>query len=114
MQQSRDMLQKTVKDMGFISARTIIPGVNDKNTDLFLLRSYMLEDKHGMQYVEDIVAEAIVKNAFVIVTGHHLDNKTYLSTPPELFEQMVQYVRERVEIVTVAEGTKYLKQLKGT
>lgn len=90
-----DQLRKVVKELGFRAARTIETGINVPGTDSFILHSFMLEDKHTLSDIERELDALEKENGWLILTFHHINDKTYLSTPPELLDQIVRLVLKR-------------------
>jgi hypothetical protein len=112
-----DQLKKVVAETeipgDFIAARTVERGINTEETNPFLLKSFALESTHGLRDVKADLEETINTRGWLILTFHHIDSKTWLSTPPELFEEIIKLILEHeVEIKPVCYGAKnYLKRV---
>lgn len=92
-----------------IAARAIEYCINMHGDDPFLLKSFMVEDKHTLKDVQIAVEDAIKANGWLILTFHHIDDKTFISTPPEQFREMIAYIRKRnVQITTIKDGISRL------
>ncbi len=101
-----EQLCSVVKKLSFIAARTIFPGINRPGIgDPILLFSLMVEKKHSMADIKKYLDELEEIGGWLILTFHHIDDKTLISTPPELFEEIVWSVAERqISMVTMREG----------
>ncbi len=98
-------LRLHIGTMGFTAARTIDTGINMPSTNLLALKCFQVENTHTIKDVDTLLQEAIAMNSWLILCFHHLDDKTFISTPPALFENIVQHIiRQRVPIVTLSEG----------
>lgn len=100
-------LIESARKAGFVAARTVKHGMNSADTDPMLLRSFALEDKHTLEDVARELEKVVPRLGWLILTFHHLDDKTYISTPPDMFERMVEHIIAcGVPIVTLAEGAQ--------
>jgi peptidoglycan/xylan/chitin deacetylase (PgdA/CDA1 family) len=94
-----------------VAARTIRPGINTQATDPLLLRSLMVERKHGLEEIAKQLDAAISREGWLILTFHLIDDKTPISTPPALFEAAIRTIAERaLPVVTLMEGTRRYRQ----
>ena len=100
---------RTITDSQFAVGRTIDFGINTSQTDPLLLKSFMIEDKHTLSDVKQVLEDTIDTRGWLILTFHHIDDKTFISTPPELFESMISsIIATGIEFVTVKEGARRL------
>ncbi len=104
-----DSLVGTVKSLGYESARTTNAGLNNTNESVLKLNSFVVEDKHTLEDVGREIQKAKDEKKWLILTFHHIDDKTFISTPPELFEKMIQSIHNSgIKVVTVSEGVEQM------
>ena len=105
----RDLVAEQMgwRGMEFLAARTVEDGINLPTTDPFLLKCFSVRKEHTTSDVMERMETAVREGGWLILTFHHLDNKTHLSTPPQLFEEMLlEILKTKVEIVKLEEGAK--------
>jgi len=67
----------------------------------------MLEDKHTLADVRSALSATIELNGWLILTFHHIDDKTFISTPPKLFQEIIAHIQILdVDVVTMRRGSK--------
>lgn len=105
----RDLVAKQM-DWGwteFLAARTVEDGINLPTTDRFLLKSFSVHNNHTINDVMERAEAAIKEEGWLILTFHHLDDRTYLSTPPQLFEEiLLSILKKNLRIVKLEEGAR--------
>ena len=118
-----------VQAAGFLGARTVDPGYNDKSTNRFLLKQQSVErggscltelgtidspPNTTLAQVENWIDTAAATNTWLILTFHQIDNNTNPSTncygaTPSMLQNIVNYLKNsNVDVVTVSQGlSKY-------
>lgn len=103
-------LTRTLGEIGFQAARTIDAGVN-MDSNLLHLQSLMLVKRQTVADISREMENALAERGWLILTFHHIDNTTDISTPPHVFETMIQtIVQSGITIVPVRDGVKFLIQ----
>ncbi len=107
-----DQLCSVVRRLNFTAARTIFPGINRPGIgDPMLLFSLMVEQKHSMADIKKYLEELQDIGGWLIFTFHHVDEKTFISTSPELLEEIIETIaRKEIKIVTMQEGADRYKK----
>lgn len=105
-------LEKIVRQFKFTAARTVFPGINRTGAfNPLLLFSFMVEKRHSLSQIKRGIEQLTDPGDWLILTFHHLDNKTFISTPPDLFEEMTHFIADKkIKIVTLSEGLERHKK----
>lgn len=108
---NRDV-QQIVRDAGFSSGRTVIPGVNGKNTDKFALFAKSVNADTTIAQVQAWIDEAKANRSWLVLVFHDisddLNGSPYGATPATL-QAIVSYLASQdVPVKTIAEGVNMM------
>jgi peptidoglycan/xylan/chitin deacetylase (PgdA/CDA1 family) len=107
-----DTVINAVKNAGYLGARNVEGGFNDKTTDKYLLESFSVESNTNISTVKSLIDSAIQDKTWLILLFHRTENNggQYSITPYNL-QQIVDYlIANNVLVVTNAQGIQILSQ----
>jgi peptidoglycan/xylan/chitin deacetylase (PgdA/CDA1 family) len=95
-----------LRGSAYRSARATINGNVVEGTDPYQLPRYSAEITSTFNQFKQQIDAAIAQKSWLILTFHRVDSSgTRYSIPPTLFNQVVDYVKQKnVPVVTVAQG----------
>jgi len=101
---------QAVKDAGYIGARSVNSGFNDKTADHYLLQDQHVEVGTTPAQVQTWIDQAIANKTWLILEFHQQDySGEQYSNTPETLQAIVNYIKQKnVRTVTMAEGLKLL------
>ena len=103
---------QAVKDAGYVGARSVNEGFNDKSADPFLLMDQHVESTVTPAQIETWIDQALANKQWLILEMHD-QNATgdQYSNSPATLQAVVDYLKQRnVKVVTVAQGLQIIKQ----
>jgi peptidoglycan/xylan/chitin deacetylase (PgdA/CDA1 family) len=111
---SDDMVIQSVKDAGYIAARSTRDGFNFKDTNHYQLRRQPGDKGQSFDDMKRWVDEAIRDKKWLILVFHQVSNQSCPQQPcyrikPGLLKKVIKYVADRrdlgkLQVVTNAEG----------
>lgn len=110
-----DAIIQLIRDSGYTAARTVIPGMNDRSTDRFLLYSYPVDNTMLFEpYLRRIIDRARTEKKWLILTYHQIAKPDYqFFSSPEDLRLLVNYlIKNEVPVMTVKDviGQCYLQK----
>jgi peptidoglycan/xylan/chitin deacetylase (PgdA/CDA1 family) len=100
-------VQTMAKNAGYVAARSVDRGFNDKGTNKYELKIQQMDRTTTMADVQHWVAQAAADKTWLILMFHQEDENIAhdLGVTPQLLQQIVDYVHTaNVDVVTVKEG----------
>lgn len=103
-------IAQLVENAGYKSARTIIGALNGTARDEYKLRSYMVLRTDTAAKIKADIDDAIANKKWYILTFHDItSNPDKYSTTPEIFEEIVAYIKTKgVKVVTIKQGVRLM------
>jgi peptidoglycan/xylan/chitin deacetylase (PgdA/CDA1 family) len=103
---------RTVKDAGFLGARSVERGFNDQTTDRFLLQCRAVKVSTTVSEVIAWIESARSQAKWLILMFHQIDEEgREFSARPQTLSRIADYLRENdVRTLTVREGLKELEK----
>ncbi len=109
---------KQVREAGFFGARSIERGINDEKTNPLLLRAQAVREAHTAEHIISWIAEAMKTGGWLILYFHQIEpafvlqeRKWIYGSTPEVLKKILSFLKtERVRVMTVERGLKYLVQ----
>jgi len=107
-----DSVKQLVKNAGFIAARSSDGGYNQKTQDKFALRRQPMVNTTTLSQIKSYIDTALQEKTWVILLFHQVDSSgTKYSVTPELFQQTIDYLKEKnVTPITIGEGVALMNQ----
>lgn len=108
-----DAVIQTVKDGGYIGARSVDEGYNLKNTDKYKLLIQQANNTTTLANFQGWVDKARADKTWLIVMYHQVENGSTdsLAITPDLMQQMANYlVSSGTSVVTMAQGINMMGQ----
>lgn len=104
----------TLKEAGYLGARTVFKGVNTPDTDPYKLHAFSVDESTSFLAVKELIDKAIETNGWVILTFHQVEKdstgKEVYSVTPEFLGKIVNYIQHsKIEIITDREGLRLLR-----
>ncbi len=95
-----------VKEAGFASARSTIPGTVLPTSDRYQLAHFSMENNTTLENIKQAIDVAILNKQWLIFTFHQIDESgSKYSTRPALLQQMVDYMtQKKVSVIPVSLG----------
>lgn len=100
-------VETMAKNAGYVSARSVDRGFNDKSTDKYKLKIQQMDRTTTMSDVQHWVAEAAATKTWLILMFHQEDENIDhdLGVTPQFLQQIVDYVQTaNLDVVTVKQG----------
>ncbi len=99
-----------VKKAGFIGARAFDFGLNDQETNPFLLHRWGVTPNNSWLMIKDKIDSAMRDKKWLILVFHRVDEDgNSISVRHEILQQIVDYLKaQKILVVTTAEGLKLL------
>lgn len=106
-----DTLINIVKAAGYQSARTVDWGYNTIDTDPYKLETQGLASSTTFAQVKSWIDAAVSEKTWQPLVFHQIDHSGLdYSTTPELFKQIVDYIKQtNVPVITISEGINLMK-----
>lgn len=97
---------QTVKDAGFIGARSSDGGYNTKTQDRYVLRRQPMTNKTAFSDIQRYIDTAVANRSWVILLFHEVDRSgNAYAVTPELFQQTVDYLKSKsITPITINQG----------
>ncbi len=99
---------RSVKDAGYIGARTVNRGYNTAATDPFVLFEQEIQSTTTFAEVQGWIDTAVANDQWLVLTFHQIDNSgSQYGNTPELLQQIIDYVATaNVDVVTLGDGIR--------
>jgi peptidoglycan/xylan/chitin deacetylase (PgdA/CDA1 family) len=103
---------QTVQNAGFIGARSVNAGYNDKLADKYLLMDQHVENTVTPAQIQSYIDQAVANKTWLILELHQQDySGDQYSNTPETLQAIVDYIKQKnVKTVTVSEGMALMNQ----
>ncbi len=103
---------QAVKDAGYVGARSVNQGFNDKTSDPFLLMDQHVEKNVTPDQVKGWIDQALLNKQWLILEFHDQNaNGDTWSNSPATLQAIVDYLKQRnAKVVTVSQGLQLIKQ----
>jgi len=107
-----DQVVQEVKDAGFIGARSVNEGFNNKASDRFLLMDQHVENTVTPDQIKAWIDQALLNRTWLILEMHDVvPNGDQYSNSPATLQAVVDYLKQKnVKVVTTAQGLQILNQ----
>ncbi len=106
-----DAVIQTLRNAGYIGARSVNSGFNDKLSNPFLLMDQHIESSTTLLQVQAWVEQAKANKTWLVLELHQQDysNDQYSNTP-ENFQAIVNYIKSSgIKTVTMREGVRLMQ-----
>ena len=118
-----DRATQAVKEAGFLGARTVDNGFNDKNSNRYLLKSLVIErggedvqsgemaDPTSMVEVKAAIDQAFDNKTWLVLTFHQIDNvvENVYGASIEMFQEIIDYIAQKnISVKTMAEALRLM------
>ncbi|MBP6913949.1 polysaccharide deacetylase family protein, partial [Candidatus Parcubacteria bacterium] len=102
----------SIQSTGFIGARGVEGGYNDKTSNKYILNSYSIESSTTINTIKNWIDTAVANNTWVILVFHRVDTSgEQYSVTPQMLQQIVDYLKlKNVSVVTNAQGLQSLSE----
>lgn len=100
------LVQQTVQSAGYIGARSVDRGYNDKATDKFALKTQQMGNTVTFADAKAWIDSAYDNKTWLTLMFHQVDNSGQaLAMTPQLFQQIVNYIASKnIPVVTLQQG----------
>lgn len=118
-----DRATTAVKEAGFLGARTVDNGFNNKNTDRYLLKSLVIErggldtgsgeqaDPTLIEDVKSAIDQAIANKTWLVLTFHQIDNvaANVYGASIAMFQEIIDYIDQKnIAVKTMADALRLM------
>ncbi len=101
---------------GYTSGRTVSPGFNDKNVDMFALYGQSVNADTTPDQVKNWINQAVADRTWLILVFHQIEEGVSTSedmaygATPEMLRTILDYIRSvNIPVYTVSEGVEKMK-----
>jgi peptidoglycan/xylan/chitin deacetylase (PgdA/CDA1 family) len=107
-------VEQIVRNAGYIGARTVNFGFNNKDTNKFELRDYHIESDTSIASVKQLINQAIANDTWLVFELHqqkqNCADDLYCNTPAFLTELADYIVQSGINVVTLKEGVEQMSR----
>lgn len=100
-----------VRDAGYLGARSVQPGFNDKLSDPFLLVDQHIESYTTAAQVQAWIEQAKANKTWLILELHQQEGGGQYSNTPEMLQAIINNIQtSQIKTVTLSEGLVLMRQ----
>ena len=94
-----------IKNSGYISARTTVPGLNDCDTDRYMLKAFLIENWMTFDMIRVTIDQAVENHKWLILVFHEIQESDYrYSISIRNFYNILSYLdKNHTQVFTVKE-----------
>jgi peptidoglycan/xylan/chitin deacetylase (PgdA/CDA1 family) len=101
-----DAVEAYAQSVGYLGARSVDRGYNDKTTDKFALKIQQVDINTTVDQIKAWIDTATANKTWLILMFHQVDTAgAELSMTPTNFQQVVDYLKtQNISVVTMQQG----------